>query len=457
MQELSFDEVCKAIRGRPVSKGFPALPIKRISTDSRTLKSGDLFIALKGEKYDGHDFVREAVKKGASGVVVTRPVCPLPEGRAVIKVRDTLWALQELALYYRRKFSPLVIGITGSNGKTTTKELIREVLSLRYKVLASPGNYNNLIGVPLTLFSLSSRVDVLVLEMATNHPGEIKRLAEIAAPIKVGVFTNIGATHLEFFGSRENVLMAKMELLTGIPREGIIILNNDDIYLRRCKNVIQYECEVITYGLGRESRIKSTRPFLCSKGMRFRVETEKKSHVFFLRSIGGCNMYNALAAIALGNYMGISLGKMAGVMKRFRFPKMHLEISHKDGYTVINDSYNANPDSVKEAIEALFNLSGRRKIVVFGDMLELGENSRYLHQEIGELIARKKTDFLFTYGEEARWTAERASRKGMKGRVFAFQNKIDLINRLKEVLQRGDTLLIKGSRKTKMEEVIKKL
>ena len=458
MERLTIREVIRAVRGELIC-GSQRGEISGVSIDSRTIKKGEIFFALKGERFDGHDFLDEAIEKGAKAVVVSRKK-KLATRIAIIRVAHTLTALQELAKFYRQKFNPVVVGVTGSNGKTTTKDMLKALLLSKYKVVATTGNYNNIVGLPLTLFGIFPEAKFLVLEMGANHAGEIKRLAEISLP-QIGVITNIGATHLQFFRCISNVLSAKMELVQLLPPQGKVVLNIDDFHLRNQFKRIKRE--IITFGTNRQADVRAS-DVVASRSwgkekLSFTVHVGRDRKEFDLYCLGRYNIYNALAAISVAKEFDISLPLMADVLREFKFPKLRMEKLKYGKVTIINDAYNANPTSVKAALsELISSFPSQRKIVVLGDMLELGTMSRKFHQEIGKIVATSPIYSLITIGEDARFIARGAREWGMeRSNIFSFKDKKFASRKLKELLKAKDAVLIKGSRKMGLEEVTKYL
>jgi len=454
MERLTVKEVIRAVRGKLIC-GSQQGEISGVSIDSRTIKRGEIFFALKGERFDGHDFLQEAIEKGAKAVVVSKKK-KFAAKIAIIRVSHTLTALQELAKFYRQKFNPVVVGITGSNGKTTTKDMLKAFLLSKYRVVATPGNYNNIVGLPLTIFEISPETEFLVLEMGANHAGEIKRLAEISLP-QMGVITNIGATHLQFFRCISNVLSAKMELVQLLPPQGKIVLNIDDLHLRSQFKKIKRE--IITFGINPQADVRANNVIVNSPGekerLSFSVYAGRDRKEFDLYCLGRYNIYNALAAISVAKQFGISLSLMVDVLRKFKFPKLRMEKLRYGEVTIVNDAYNANPTSVKAVLSEFISFfPSRRKIVVLGDMLELGRMSRKFHEEIGKIVATSPIYSLVTIGEDAGFIAQAAGKWGMeKNNIFSFKDKKFASKKLKELLKPKDAVLIKGSRKMGLEEV----
>ena len=457
MERVTIKEVIRAVRGKLIC-GSQQREISGVSIDSRTIKKGEMFFALKGERFDGHDFIEQAIEKGAKAAIVSRSRKKFTTKIAIIKVVHTLTALQELAKFYRQKFNPVVVGVTGSNGKTTTKDMLRALLLSKYRVVATPGNYNNIVGLPLTLFDISPETEFLILEMGANHAGEIKRLAEISLP-RIGVITNIGATHLQFFRCISNVLSAKMELVRLLPLRGKVVLNMDDFHLR--SQFRRIEQEIISFGTNPQADVWASDAVVSRSGgkekLSFTVHMGRDKKEFDLYCLGRYNMYNALAAISVAKEFGISLPLAADVLRRFKFPKLRMEKLKYGQVTIVNDAYNANPTSVKAALsEFISSFPSQRKIVVLGDMLELGRMSRKLHQEIGKIVATSPIHSLITIGEDARFIAQAAREWGMgRGNIFSFKDKRFASRELKELLKPKDAVLIKGSRKMGLEEIVK--
>jgi len=454
MERLTVKEVIRAVRGKLIC-GSQQGEISGVSIDSRTIKKGEIFFALKGERFDGHDFLQEAIEKGAKAAVVSKKK-KFAAKIAIIRVSHTLTALQELAKFYRQKFNPVVVGITGSNGKTTTKDMLKAFLLSKYRVVATPGNYNNIVGLPLTIFEISPETEFLVLEMGANHAGEIKRLAEISLP-QMGVITNIGATHLQFFRCISNVLSAKMELVQLLPPQGKIVLNIDDLHLRSQFKKIKRE--IITFGINPQADVRANNVIVNSPGekerLSFSVYAGRDRKEFDLYCLGRYNIYNALAAISVAKQFGISLSLMVDVLRKFKFPKLRMEKLRYGEVTIVNDAYNANPTSVKAVLSEFISFfPSRRKIVVLGDMLELGRMSRKFHEEIGKIVATSPIYSLVTIGEDAGFIAQAAGKWGMeKNNIFSFKDKKFASKKLKELLKPKDAVLIKGSRKMGLEEV----
>ncbi len=458
MDQLSVKEIVAATKGTLVA-GEPDQGVKSFSTDTRSLGPGDLFVALKGKTFDGHTFLPQALAKGAVGCVVSCPIgFPHPPSFVVIQVEETQWALGQIAQHWRRRYPVKVVVITGSNGKTTTKEMTGSILRQGYRVLVSSGNLNNLIGVPLTLFQLRPEHQVAVLELGMNARGEIHRLAEIAEP-EVGVITNIGEAHLEFLGSVEEVAEAKGELLPFLTGDGVAVLNLDDPYLSTL--LPRVRGGLVTFGLSaradvcaertRVSRDGQTHFTLCAGGKRQRVR---------LNVPGRLNVSNALAAAAVGSALGLDLDAIAKGLELAPAAPMRMEkVLHPSGAVIINDAYNANPSSMQVALEAFFRMTNAEEaILVLGDMLELGSVSETAHRRIGALVARKRPAFLITLGERARAIAEGAALNGFDtGRLRSCRDHAEAQAALRAQLSRAPWILLKASRGMGLEKVLEGL
>jgi UDP-N-acetylmuramoyl-tripeptide--D-alanyl-D-alanine ligase len=465
MESLSLNEIRDMIGGKLV-RGNGASRVMNISIDSRKIKSGELFWAIPGEKYDGHDFVLDALRKGASGAVISKKYLAgniktdPSSSQALIQVSDTLSGLQTLAEAYRKRFAIPLIAVTGSNGKTTTKEIISQILSAKFKVLKNEGNFNNPIGLPLSLLGLSTQHQVAVLEMGMNHAGEIARLCEIARP-NIGLITNIGAVHLEFLGSIENVQEAKAELVKSLKADDLLILNFDD---PRVNNLRQrFTGKVLFYGLSPRAHIWADQIELKGKeGSCFVLhDSDGKGIDINLKIMGHYNIYNALAGAAIGYAFQIPMVKIKRSLESFRGIKMRLQPHIIPGdILLIDDSYNANPQSLQYAIDTLVRCcQGQgRAFLVMGDMLELGKDSERLHRMIGHKIAQASIDCLITLGPSSSITAEESIQAGMDGKmVFICEDHEEVIQLLLDQLKKGDRVLIKGSRGMAMDKIVDRL
>ncbi|MFH1269779.1 MAG: UDP-N-acetylmuramoyl-tripeptide--D-alanyl-D-alanine ligase [Candidatus Omnitrophota bacterium] len=449
------NELIEASGGRLIKEGDEPV-IRGISIDSRTINRRDAFIAIKGENFDGHDFIKEAIKKGAGCIIKERDkkVRCGDKGVTFIEVRDTIKALGEIARFQRRRFDIPVIAVTGSNGKTTTKEMVARILSRKFKVLKNPGTKNNQIGVPMTLLRLNSTYDMAVIELGTSHFGEISYLAGVCEP-NIGIITNIGPSHLEHLRDLGGVFREKYAMIGDLKAPRIAILNADDVLLK--KNILARSGKEITLGFG----IKAPCDFSASgvRNLNNKVEFRvNKKYKFTLNTAGYYNIYNALAAIAAARVFGIAYRDMILRLNTLTFPRGRLKLMESNGISFIDDTYNSNPLSLKQALNALVNFkTGGRKIFIMGDMLELGSREKSFHYQAGREAA-KFCDVLITVGTLSRLAAKAARGSGLKNkRVFTCRTPAQarrvLFNSVSPI--KGDLVLVKGSRLMKMEEVIR--
>ncbi|MFQ5803753.1 MAG: UDP-N-acetylmuramoyl-tripeptide--D-alanyl-D-alanine ligase [Candidatus Methylomirabilales bacterium] len=458
MPVLAVKELVAVTKGTLVA-GAPDRGVERFSTDSRTLEPGDLFVALKGRTFDGQAFLPQALTRGAMGCVVSSPPgIPLSPGFVVIQVEDTQWALGQIANLWRRKVPVQVVAITGSNGKTTTKEMTGSILRQGYRVLVSSGNLNNLVGVPLSLFRLREDHQVAVLELAMNARGEIRRLAEMAEP-DVGVITNIGQAHLEFLGSVEEVAEAKGELLPFLSGDRVTVLNQDDPHLTPL--LPRVRGRILTFGLAARADVRGERIRMSRDGQtHFTLCAGSKSQPIHLHVPGRMNVSNALAAAAVGVALGLDLDAIAAGLEGAPAAAMRMEkILHSSGAVIINDAYNANPTSMAAALETFFRMTREEEaIVVLGDMLELGSGSEAAHREVGALAARGRPALLITVGERARAIGEGAALQGFDAaRIHCCRGHEEAEAVLRAQLTRTPWILVKASRGMKLEKLLEGL
>jgi len=434
------------------------------STDTRSVNDGDFFIPITGDRFDGNDFVAEALSKGATWSLIS-DLSKVPseselEGKGLIYVTDTLLALQNLAGYLLRKRGIPVVAVTGSTGKTSTKEMIASVLGTRFKVLRNEGNLNNHIGLPVTCLQLDESHEVAVLEMGMNHSGEIERLADITRP-KWAVITNIGLSHIENLGSRDGIFRAKMEVTRFMGPKGTLILNSDDDYLDMVKEA--GGAWVVPVGAGEQCPFRLTDVILRgTEGSDFKMQlgSDATDETEFHLKVPGChNVQNASLAVTLAHLMGLTNAEIAEGLEKYQSNAMRMDlIETKDGVLVINDAYNASPDSVRAAIQVLHSVRADRRIAVLSDMLELGSEAESAHRYVGEVAAEHQLDRIAVCGESARWIAEGALKAGMESdQVHVFENRDQLTAWLLETLESGDAVLVKGSRGMRMELVVNSL
>lgn len=449
MVVFTVEEICLATGGSVYKLGSED-KFTGICTDTRKVDPHDLFISLVGEKFDGHDFIEQAMAKGASGIITSRLDIVIPPNMTVILVNDTLQALQKLAWFHRKRFNIPIVAITGSNGKTTTKDMVAAVLGSKLNVLKTAGNFNNEIGLPLTLLQLTADHEVAVVEMGMRGKGQIKELANIALPT-IAVITNVSETHIELLGSIENIAAAKAELLEDIPERGLTILNADDQYVQAMAK--QVASRVTLFGL-EQGNLRAENIQTDVQGMNFQCCVNQERILLSIPTVGKHNVYNALAAIAVGLEMGLNFDEIRFGLSQFNASPMRLHIQQMGDYVVINDAYNASPMSMLAAIDTLVQVATKRRVVVLGDMLELGDIGVEAHRQIGEKLTKCNVEVVVTVGELARHIAKEASEGGIK-QVISCTNHEEAEQALQDMLTPGDTILIKGSRGMKMENMVK--
>ena len=455
---FSPDDVRNATGGSLVRPGRAAL-FDGVSTDTRTIAAGSLFVPLAGARFDGHDYIGQAVGAGAAGILVQRGREGLLEKSAgeaaVISVDDTLRALGDLARHWRARFRVPVVAITGSSGKTTTKEMAAAIMGREKRLLKNEGNLNNLVGLPMTLFQLNESHEVAVLEMGTNRRGEIARLTEIALPT-VGVITNVGPAHLEGLKSLETIREEKGDLFRVMDNRGTAVINLDDEALAPWAE--KWKGEKITFGIQADADVTASHiTHEGEKGTIFKLLMEGASREILLPVLGFHNVSNALAAAAASSAAGLSFDAVCQGLMAFKPVGGRMEVYRlKNGGTLVDDTYNANPASVAVALKTLQGLKGEcRSTVILGDMLELGGEAERYHEEIGRSLADTGVSKVYLRGDFARATAKGAMKRGMKSdQVLIDLSTEETAAHLKACLKTGDWVLVKGSRKMKMEEIV---
>lgn len=453
MIPMTPQAIARAVGGKILRAGAGAL-VSQVVIDSRQTAAGSLFIPLPGERFDGHQFIQDAAAAGAAAYFTAHEgLCADRGGAAAIWVADPLQALQDLAAFLLKEHPVRIAAVTGSAGKTTTKDMIAAVLSTRYRVLKTKGNYNNHIGLPLTLLSLQRDQEAAVLEMGMSGFGEIKTLVGIAPP-EAAVITNIGVAHIEKLGSQQNILKAKLEIFDQFHSGCLALLNGDDPLLKRSAAQLPYPVQL--YGIESEADITASGLKLQEDGGTvFTVRMPEGTYAARLTAPGRHNVYNALAAIGIGRRFGLSWAEIQQGLLAFETGPMRLNrFTTQDGILVIDDAYNASPDSVAAALAVLWEMPGDRKIAVLGDMLELGEYAAEGHLCVGRIAARGGTDLLAASGPLGAYTVEGALSAGMTADTArSFRSNSEVNQWLKETLKAGDTVLIKGSRGMRMEAV----
>lgn len=451
---FTIKDVLVSTKGRLLS-GKEEDILRGISIDTRRIKGGELFLAIKGQRFDGHNFILDAISKDAGGVLVQDGCIVNSKFKmgdvSFVSVPDSIKALGDLANFHRGRFKIPLIGITGSNGKTTTKEMTAAILAKKLNVLKNFGTENNQIGVPLTLMRLKPEHNIGVLEMGTNRLGEVRRLSEIARP-SVALITNIGPSHLDHFKDTDTVLKAKCEILEFLDKDAKVVINADDELLEKLK----IKQKVVKFGMDKSYDFYADKVDLEPDGIKFRLNGK---HEIEMSVVGKHNVYNALAAIAASWDFGVSIDEIKEALRDFRVPNMRMEVKRLGDIRIINDSYNSNPLSMRKAIEALKDMTTKgRKILVAGDMLELGNLSGRFHHLVGRQAAESGIDVIVAVGKLAEHVANGAQEAGMS------QKKIKMCNLTKDaceamlsLVKKGDTVLVKGSRAMKMETIVEGL
>lgn len=454
MERLTIAEIEQAVGG-VASCHDTALFADDITCDSRAVRENSLFVPLAGKNADGHDFIDRAAASGAKIILTARDITQQIQGDlsgiCFIRVDDTLSALGKLAGYYLRRIKPKVVAVTGSVGKTSTKEMLASVLSQKFRTLKTQGNFNNHIGLPLTVFRLKKGDEMAVLEMGMNHFGEIRALSHIAPP-DMAVFTNIGLSHIENLGSREGILKAKLEMLENLKPGGCVVLNKDNDMLAKASETISFP--VISYGIyGNALDFQAKNVELTQEGVTFETNIYGEPSRVHVNALGEYNVYNALCAIAAGEQFGIGREAILRGIAEYTCADMRMNIEKTKRYTVIADCYNAAPDSMNEALRVLESLENQRKVAVLGDMLEMGEYAVDAHRNVGKK-ACECADVLVCVGSNAKEIAKGALQAGMNANfVFSFDSNDNCKHELADIVRPGDAVLFKASRAMRFEEL----
>ena len=455
---MKIKDILKVTNGKMLI-GDENLVCDSFSKDTRTIQNGDIYIGIKGENFDGNKFWKQALDNGAVGVIIQDVEVSTEElknykDKTVIKVEDTLKALYEIAKYKRSLYDIPVVAITGSVGKTSTKDIIASVVSTQYKTLKTEGNNNNNIGLPLTILKLKDH-EALVVEMGMNHFGEISLLTDIAKPT-LAVITNIGTSHIGNLGSRENILKAKLEILEGmkIPK---IIINNDNDLLHNWYNENSEKLEIHTFGIENNSEVMGQDIKMKEESSEFTAVADSKETNIKVPVGGKHFVYNALCAMTVGKVLNISVDKIKYGIESFELTKKRMDIKKlENGAIIINDAYNASFESMKVSLEFLANHTGERKIAVLGDMFELGEYSEELHRKVGKEVVKNNIDMLICAGENAKYIIEEAKKSG-KIETYFMHNNEEIVENLSQKLRKGDVVLVKASNGMKFFEICQKL
>ena len=424
-------------------------------TDTRKIQANDVYIGLKGENFNGNEYYEEALNKGAkvaiiSGIEVKNP--EMFQDKTIIEVEDSLIAFGQIAAYKRSLYNIPVVQITGSVGKTSTRDIIGNVVSTEYKTLKTEGNMNNAIGLPTTVLKLKDH-EALVVESGMNHFGEIRYLGEIAKPT-IAVITNVGTAHIGLLGSRENILKAKLEILESLQPGGTVVINNDNDLLHEWANEDK-EYKKYTFGIDNKSDVMAYDINMYNDYSTYKVKINKKEYNVTVPVTGKHFVYNSLCAIAIGNLLNISPENIIKGIKEFELTKRRMEVDKiKNNITIINDSYNASYDSMVAAIDYLKEIDGKRKIAILGDMFELGDFAEDLHRKVGAYVAEKDIDLLITVGENSKFIAKQAIENGMdSNKVIELESNENAIKYLKDNMKSEDVLLLKAANGMKFAEI----
>ena len=456
MEPMSIQEIIQAVGGRLLGEApQPDFQVERVETDSRTIHPGSLFIPLVGERFDGHAYINSALEGGAAGCLTQRERESYLPGKFYIKVESTQRALRDLAKHYKSKFNIPIVALTGSVGKTTTKDMVAAVLGERFRVLKTEGNLNNDVGVPMTLLRLNHTHEIAVLELGMNHPGEIDYLSQLVEP-DVALITNIGDSHIEFFGSRENILKAKSEIFHHTKPDCFAVLNGDDPLLRTLEGQIPYP--IMWCGKGencqyRAADIESDR----RSRMTCQVYTPQRCCQVHIPALGEHMVYPTLMAMAVGEHFGLSEQELTDGVLHFAPTKMRMAILHRqDGITILNDTYNANPQSMRAAVEVLANTKGDYKVAVLGDMFELGPLAPALHAGVGEFLGKAGVDCLVAVGDLAKHIYD-AAQSAPVPECYYCPTKAEALKVLDGVVKPNATILVKASRGMAFEDLVEYL
>lgn len=457
MKDILVKDIVRVCNGTLIC-GNENLVCENFSKDTREINQGDIYLGIQGERVNGSIFYEEAFKKGAKGCIlqdveIDEKVVHNDSDKFIILVPNVVKALQELAAYKRSLYDIPVIGITGSVGKTSTKDMVASVLATQYHVLKTEGNHNNEIGLPLTLLKLKDE-NALVLEMGMSAFGEISLLTNIAKPT-TGVITIIGSSHIGELGSRENILKAKLEIIEGLASKGALIINNDNDLLYNWNQQNSDEHRHITYGIENESELQAKNIQMGEEGSSFEIDYNERTYTAKVPVPGKHFIYNALAAIAVGLENNITIENCMKGIAEFSLTKKRMEIlKTEQNVTILNDCYNASYESVKAALEYLHSLKVNRKIAVLGDVLELGEFSKQMHQKMGEEVIHNEVDILITVGTEAKEIASTVRKKSQKIDIFTFEQNKEASSLLKEIMKPEDVILIKASNGMHFDEIV---
>nr|WP_144476575.1 UDP-N-acetylmuramoyl-tripeptide--D-alanyl-D-alanine ligase [Bacillus thuringiensis] len=452
MIRLQLNKLEEIVNGEGLQESFHYIEMQGVCIDSKKITKGNLFVPIIRVK-DGHDYVKEAMEKGAAASLWKKSYGDPPKGIPIIFVDDTLLALQKIARYYRKTSNVKVIGITGSNGKTMVKDIISTILSTTYRVHKTKGNLNSQIGLPLTILEMKQDTEFLILEMGMSETGQIRNLAQIAQP-DVAIITMIGQSHLETLGSREEIAKAKFEIVDGLNDGGLFLYNGDEPLLSQNINMLGIESK--SFGGKYTNDLFPTNVQLDEYGVHFKLNHSKIQYDVPLH--GKHNIFNTIVGIAVGQFYKVPIEKIQEALQQINITQMRFQfLTAKTGFTIINDAWNASPSSMKVAIETLQKLNAyKKKIIVIGDMLELGKKAETYHREIGKMLNEESIQYVFTYGELAEIVAEEARKNYHTGKIKSFDNKAKIAEEVLKVITKKDVVLLKGSRGMALEEIVQK-
>lgn len=453
MIQIQLNKLEEVVNGEGLQESFHYIEMQGVCIDSKKIKKGNLFVPIIRVK-DGHDYVKEAMDKGAAASLWKKSYGDPPKGIPIIFVDDTLLALQKLARYYRKISNVKVIGITGSNGKTTVKDIIGTILSTTYRVYKTKGNLNSQIGLPLTILEMKQDTEFLILEMGMSETGQIRNLSQIAQP-DVAIITMIGQSHLETIGSREEIAKAKLEIIDGLKDKGLFLYNGDELLLSRNNNILDIKCK--SFGEKDTNDSFPVNVQLDEHGVHFTLNNLTKVQ-YDVPLHGKHNILNAIVGIAVGQFYKVPTEKIQKALQQINITHMRFQfLTAKTGFTIINDAWNASPSSMKAAIETLQKLNAyEKKIIVVGDMLELGKETETYHREIGKMLNQESIQYVFTYGGLAEIVAEEAMKTYATGQVQSYNNKTKIAEEVLKIITKKDVVLLKGSRGMALEEIVQK-
>ena len=452
MLKLSLDEIVKATKGKLLLNNNKE--VEYISTSSKDIKENTLFIPIKGEKYDGHAFLEDAYNNGCRIFLIDKNHEFYKKDISLIEVNDTLLALGSLARFYLDKFNVDLIGVTGSVGKTSTRDIIYSVLNEKYKTLKNELNYNNEIGIPKTLFNLDYSYEKAVIEMGIDKKGDISYFKTIA-PLKHAVISNIGLSHIANFKNQEGIFHAKMEIAKDFNKENTLIVNGDDNFLKTLKDK-KLPYNLLTYGFDKDNTIYCVSYEIVNGKINFKVNFKNKVYDYTIPSIAKHNIYNAMSAILIGNLYNLTYEEIKKGLESVSFTEGRLTIINKKDITIINDCYNASLDSIKSALNVLSTFK-TRKVAILGDVLETGSYEEEIHKNIGKSII-DNTDILILVGDSIKYTYDEVIKNNFnKDNIYVFNTYEDVIKNIDNIIKKGDTILLKASHGIKLSNVVEYL